>query len=440
MVRRSKRAFAGVYLSNFKYLSFMRTVNVKRFFGAAAALFTVAVFASCSNEDEPLPEVVKSEILDSGLDDQVVSKPVEGVSGTNGVELSYQSWIRVKGETRAFFDDKVTVTLTDIFSCVDSTVNVGSFELSGYHTSVSYKKRGERQEDFVQVSDSIMAYTVSFDQFSFDYELLFETAVYDDGYTRQEMPYHRIGAVKDNGYVLSDMEFEIETDEHDQRLVYLRKRFSHSISVDFNGRDYLLTADIVLRKYVGNHPCPVESRLVESGISEVDDEVWSTSYTVWAEVAHVCSDGTEKSRRYSAELTGSLEYETQSYKIFPDNGLKLESSGFVGDAVRDTVYIDGPVVVRNFRRTYETMYNYFSFSCPVNQYEASYDDGIIKFDFPKLEYGILHTVYELRFVGEEENAEGRRFNEYFLKQEIVGEFGQAQHQVSDEFQVIVYLE
>ena len=202
----------------------------------------------------------------------------------------------------------------------------------------------------------------------------------------------------------------------------------------------MLTADIVLRKYVGNHPCPVESRLVESGISEVNDEVWSTSYTVWAEVAHVCSDGTEKSRRYSAELTGSLEYETQSYKIFPDNGLKLESSGFVGDAVRDTVYTDGPVIVRNFRRIYETMYNYFSFSCPVNQYEASYDDGIIKFDFPKLEYGILHTVYELRFVGEEENAEGRRFNEYFLKQEIVGEFGQAQHQVSDEFQVIVYLE
>ena len=177
----------------------MRTVNVKRFFRAAAALFTVAVFASCSNEDEPLPEVIESEVLDSGLDDQVVSKPVEGVSGTNGVELSYQSWIRVKGETRAFFDDKVTVMLTDVFNCVDSTVNVGSFELSGYRTSVSYKKRGERQEDFVQVSDSIMAYTVSFDQFSFDYELLFETAVYDDGYTRQEMPYHRIGAVKDNG-------------------------------------------------------------------------------------------------------------------------------------------------------------------------------------------------------------------------------------------------
>lgn len=152
----------------------MRTVNVKRFFRAAAALFTVAVFASCSNEDEPLPEVIESEVLDSGLDDQVVSKPVEGVSGTNGVELSYQSWIRVKGETRAFFDDKVTVMLTDVFNCVDSTVNVGSFELSGYRTSVSYKKRGERQEDFVQVSDSIMAYTVSFDQFSFDYELLFE--------------------------------------------------------------------------------------------------------------------------------------------------------------------------------------------------------------------------------------------------------------------------
>ena len=116
----------------------MRTVNVKRFFRAAAALFTVAVFASCSKEDEPLPEVIESEVLDSGLDDQVVSKPVEGVSGTNGVELSYQSWIRVKGETRAFFDDKVTVMLTDVFNCVDSTVNVGSFELSGYRTSVSY--------------------------------------------------------------------------------------------------------------------------------------------------------------------------------------------------------------------------------------------------------------------------------------------------------------
>ena len=61
---------------------------------------------SCSKDDYELPEVIESEVYDEGEAGEVRAEV-----GTEGTQLSYESWIMVRGITRASFDNKVSVTL-----------------------------------------------------------------------------------------------------------------------------------------------------------------------------------------------------------------------------------------------------------------------------------------------------------------------------------------
>ena len=228
--------------------------NMYWFVMAVAVIMSTMTFVSCEDPfEEVLPEVIESEVLDEGVEDEIIETPSTDPEGTNvGTELSYKSWIMVKGQTRAAFEERVEVTLTNVFNNTDTTLVVDNFELGEYTTSLSHKVRKTREEGFVDIVDSILVYTVSFENFSFDYELDYEVATYDDGYTKQLMPYHQIGTIRDKGYKLEDLEFII--DNSDGEKVYLRKLLTHSISVEFQGKTYDLTAKVELRKFAGQHP------------------------------------------------------------------------------------------------------------------------------------------------------------------------------------------
>ena len=131
---------------------------------AAMIMSSVMIFASCSSDDDPtLPEVIESEVLDKGMDDTASSKPSINPNGvTTGTQFSYKSWIMVKGQTRAAFENKVEVTLNNVFANTDTIITVSNFDLGDYKTVVSKRKRSERQEGFVTVSDSVMVYSVQF--------------------------------------------------------------------------------------------------------------------------------------------------------------------------------------------------------------------------------------------------------------------------------------
>ena len=130
------------------------------------------IFASCSSDDDPmLPEVIESEVLDDGVDSNVTSKSNVAPDGTNlGTKLSYKSWIMVKGQTRAAFENKVEVTLINVFANTDTLVKVYDFIVEPPKVEVFNRKRSKRQEGFVTVSDSVLVYSVQFAEFSFDYE------------------------------------------------------------------------------------------------------------------------------------------------------------------------------------------------------------------------------------------------------------------------------
>ena len=155
---------------------------------AAMIMSSVMIFASCSSDDDPiLPDVIESEVLDDGIDSNVTSKSNVAPDGTNlGTKLSYKSWIKVKGQTRAAFENKVEVTLNNAFNNTDTLVKVYNFIVEPPKVEVFNRKRSERKEGFVTVSDSVLVYSVQFAEFSFDYELDFEHAVYNDGVTKKK--------------------------------------------------------------------------------------------------------------------------------------------------------------------------------------------------------------------------------------------------------------
>ena len=413
----------------------MKTTSLWFATAAAVVLTGMTMMTSCSKDEPLLPEVIESEVYDEGRAEEVKAEV-----GTEGTQLSYESWIMVRGITRASFDNKVSVTLNNTFSNVDSVIEVGSFNLGECRTELVYEAANSRRQDFVTVTDSLLMYKVTFDVFSFSYNLYHEIGIYDDGITRQTMPYHPIRNVRDNGYTLTDLDFVIEDNSEGQQIVYLRKRFDHSISLDFNGKTYTLTAKIELRLYAGLHPAIVSSRLITSGIRDVKNELWISTYTSWAEVEHRYSNGNIGRKTYMVEqMRGEIESSIQKYKVLPDANLKLVKAGFTDAVVRDTVGMPERMVVCEVRRQYEVEYNYFTLSYPVSEYEAYYDDGLTRFEMPSLKYTNIREEHELRYVGKYEGDE-RDYLEYYFTQLIRGTFGDGEHEASESFQVIVYTE
>ena len=266
---------------------------------AAAALVTViCVFTSCSKEDEPfLPEVIESEVLETGI-----SNDVNEVSGTEGTKLSYESWIVVKGQTRAAFENKVSVTLCNTLNTVNEEIEVENWKTGKPQTSISYKEGDVREDGFVTVIDSVLVYQVAFDNFSFNYELVYQVPVYDDGVTNQTMPYHRYENIVDKGGSFTDLETLNDGD-----YVYARKLYRHIIEVTFNGKVYEVAANITLLRMIGpaNVPYIVKSRLISDGASVVNNAVLSMLV-----VEQTWSDGRVEKKRYDLTLNAYVMSET----------------------------------------------------------------------------------------------------------------------------------
>lgn len=229
----------------------------------AAILTSMTMMTSCSKDDEPeLPEVIESEVLDEGIDATVK----ENV-GTEGTQLSYESWIVVKGQTRAAFENKVAVTLNNSLGLAYEKIDVKDFTFGSERSSISYKLGESKKEGFVTVKDSILVYTVSYEGFSFNYELIYQVPVYNDGFTEHIMPYHRYGKISSNGGKLENMEDLNQGDT----LIYQRKMLKHSINVEFNGKEYVVLANLVLQKVIGGTAdVLISAKVVDQG-TEISD-------------------------------------------------------------------------------------------------------------------------------------------------------------------------
>ncbi|MBP3546245.1 MAG: hypothetical protein J6K16_03830 [Alphaproteobacteria bacterium] len=273
--------------------------------------------------------------------------------------------------------------------------------------------RKTREEGFVDIVDSILVYTVSFENFSFDYELDYEVATYDDGYTKQLMPYHQIGTIKDKGYKLEDLEFIIEGGCY----VYIRKLLTHAISVEFQGKTYDLTAKVELRRFVGSHPCVVNSEPLSSTVTTTGEIIESKLV-----VRRTWSDGKVEEEPIVCYFGAYIECENYDYKVIRgyQNDLAIVSSGFSLDVVSEPRATEANFVTcTRYYQKWCVNYNYFDIAINFIHDEAVYDDGILKCYMPGATQftDIVNATPEMRAIGSSQDDDGT-YTVYQFKQDV----------------------
>ena len=373
---------------------------------AAAAVLTGMMMSSCSKDDYELPEVIESEVYDEGRAEEVKAEV-----GTEGTKLSYESWIMVKGITRASFDNKVSVTLNNKLNNVSQTVDVTNYEIGIPKTSFEYTVGESYGKDFVTVIDSIMVYKVMLENFTIAFPLAYQVGIYDDGISKQVMPYHSYTKITDNGGKLEDMENQTERD-----VVYARKLYSHSLTVVCNDREYTLKAAVILRRIIGEEGKPylVKSELVEEGKSALVDG----AYTSWIKVKQTWSTGEEKKQVY--KRTAALTLATPAvmpYRIVPSTNIVVNTSR-LEEISTQIIDRDDYIYVRENTGKFKIDYYHFALDFDVLRQQVVYDDGLLVRELPAYPIDeIKCEPYSLTYAFEN-TVEGRLCDGYNFVQPV----------------------
>lgn len=276
---------------------------------AAAVVLSGMAVTSCSSDDEPivppLSEIVESEVLESGC-----SNDVSETSGTEGTSLSYESWIYVRQTTRATSENKISVTLFNRFNNVVAESEAADFNFGEPTEEISYRVSDSRvEQNYVTVTDSVLVYGLTYaNGFKLEYELMFETPEYNDGVTKQTMPYHKVERIVDNGTNISAMANETRDGKN-----YYRKLLQNSITVVYNGRNYDVAASVVVRAEIPDEDVLLSSEKVNEGLELVSTDAENACgvYRSWIEV--------EQSWSQSGKKTVKKETLLKYWMLFPMN-------------------------------------------------------------------------------------------------------------------------
>ncbi|MBR5482618.1 MAG: hypothetical protein IKV11_00985 [Alphaproteobacteria bacterium] len=408
--------------------------NMYWFMMVAAIVMSAMTFVSCEDPFEPeLPEVIESEVLESGADETIEEAVVSDDSGVSGTELSYKSWIRVKGQTRADFDHEVSVTLNNTFIDPTPTIVVEDLNIGEYTTNISHRAKESRQEGFVTITDSVLVYTVQYEKVSFEYELEYEVAVYDDGFTRQVMPYHGIDKVTEKSYKT----YLIESDD-DGELAYARRKVEHSILVEVNGKSYEVKANVFLRKHIGyaKDPYVKWSELVDTKLDMFNGQVRST-----VTVFQKWNRGAEETLDYTVFLSAGID--NVSYGDITahgyNNDLKVVSTSLTnGENNFEPSNKTSFIVYENVRKVWNINYNYGSVSIELGYTDAWFDDGVTQCKFANYELTEI-TNLEPRIVpGDAGVDEVGNYQVYWVHQPVQAKFGGITAEGTVTFMLIAY--
>lgn len=410
--------------------------NMYWFMMAVAVIMSAMTFVSCEKELPFGPdnvEVIESEVLESGADETIEEAVVNSDSGVSGTELSYKSWIRVKGQTRADFDREVSVTLNNTFLDVNTNIVVEKLDVGEYTTDISYREKGSRQEGFVTITDSVMVYTLQYENFSFAYELEYEVAVYDDGYTRQVMPYHRIDNVTEKSYKT----YLTESDD-DGELAYARRKIEHSILVEVNDKTYEVKANVFLRKHIGyaSEPYIKWSELVDTKLDMFNGQVRST-----VSVFQKWNRGAEETQDYTVFLTAGIDNVTYGSITAHgyNNDLRVVSTSLADGENNFEPSGETPFVVyENVRKVWNIEYNYGSVSIDLGYSDAWFDDGVTRCKFPNYELTEITNLEPRIVTGDAGVDEIGNYQVYWVHQPVQAKFGGITAEGTVTFMLIAY--
>lgn len=154
-----------------------------------AAAVTIAL-ASCEKTpvepENPTPVTpIDNPTYSSGIANQLVEFLTNEQGDTTAFQISYTSWMEVDGE-------KVSVPLKVYYRVLDTTFYLSEPSGRNYEDSFGNKRCSDRSEGAMTIVDSAMYVILSCDEYSFELECRYETAVCNIGSESQSMPHLRV--------------------------------------------------------------------------------------------------------------------------------------------------------------------------------------------------------------------------------------------------------
>ena len=387
---------------------------------AAAVLAGMVTLVSCEKDEPFQPEVIESEVLDQGMDESIKVQ-----SGTEGTSLSYESWILVKGITRAEFENRVSVTLNNQLKHISGELDVRDFNEGEAVLEFSNKAGESKKDGFVTVTDSILVCTVRYPDFSFDYELTYQVGVYDDGVTRMVMPHYQYENITDKGSTFSAVEKVSEGDKE-----YEKRTLTHELEVTLNGEVYTVFAEFVLYKGRADDILR-SSKVINEGSKIISSTETSVTTLSFIEVEQEWSVSGVKSFRVETELVTKMTYSSEKCYGFVSSMWDHYHSPLRYVDTQDSVFIsrraEGNIEFTKVRKTQDVILSdagegeiKLAVTHTACDYEVPvYKDAILTYEMPYSQ--VMADNERVNDVTWEQAADGWRFLFYIRNNFYVGD-------------------
>jgi hypothetical protein len=394
------------------------------------------VLVSCHKGDddfyprEPRPERPSDVKYFIGCDEY----PRVITNQTGGKSLVYDSWIIVQDGNKR---DSIGVTLVDSLVNINMEIEVSSFNIGNrYNEPTEYREvfyHIYEKHEHIIVTDSVIRYPVTYDNFHFYFEAFFQVPKYDNNRTVQEMNRQYFDKeIIDEGYKLTKLGVEIVGGS-----VFARKLYTHSIIVKRNGVQYKLVANIILKRMLNDNDgdCIIDSEFISSGYKEVKTNVNETAYISFIKVKQFFLSGKEEVNTFEVHARGAIVGRDLASKVVASNPEK-QSEGFVGNGNTFDSKVDEFLVSRYIERVYAINYNHFTTEFDVIYQELYYDDGVNVMKMPSLIYGEIASNNTMQFIKSYTSNAGV-VKEYKFTQFLRAKFDTQQHRDEIVFNVVI---
>lgn len=373
---------------------------------ALSAVFVV----SCSKDDTfdgQKEVVIESKVLEQGADPEVSVNE----TGTDGIALSYDTWIRVYRRTNLssteVAGDLITVGLnnaidsesSDAFSAEIKTRAENVDETASYN--ISYEMVGEPRQvkQYVTVRDSVLIVTRFVGKTQIEHRFLYQVAVYNDGKTEQVMPYYRYENLKDCG-----LKVEVENVASEDNM-YKVTHYTSCFSVEFNGKTYTSVKkaeekEVILDRLVSSKVVAEGNELLEQD-NKNDYKGRSLS---WIEVEQIWSESGTKKFKIEAILNNSM---VPSVRLYSQNvpeqydaTFQIKREGIFSEPVVNSQKTEGNVTVTQYKQTYvfkcSAAYSeekFFDLSGDFFYEVPVYKDELLQYEMPHFTYSQPRPIF-----------------------------------------------
>lgn len=374
-----------------------------------ALLFSGVLLWGCSKENSR-PEVIDSTVRDSGMDARITV-----AQDAKATKLSYKSWVVVDQvfATRSNTPDddsrvttraagsgtEISVLLTNRLKHSVDTSSVNHYKLAQEPVITTERKIGETYAEgyYITVVDSILVYKLDYGCFTEAFELTYQVAFYNDGVTRFKLPHKPYEGFSSTPYRLTAMDSkmgESDDDSEDRREnAYAWKKFEQTLTVDFDGSEYPVTATTFLKRLIRTDggAYVVKSEVLSSEIVPEQEQDGPPSGAYFAsklKVRQVWSDGRDVEEEYAVqlfcELHSAMGREVEVRGDSTQTALQRKELSMTDD--------NDPWGLPNYPEFGQTTYvvtgelylDYPAWGVTFDllEYRAFYDDGVTYLEFP----------------------------------------------------------